>query len=95
MRMKVKTLMAASLIAAAPAVFAATQSNATETAPNNKIGEMMQDDSGMDHSNGMKNGDMPMMKMMSQMNEMMETCNTMMQTKMEKSKTSGDGSEQS
>ena len=31
----------------------------------------------------MGDGNMPMMKMMGQMNDMMETCNKMMQSKME------------
>lgn len=85
MRKTVKTIVAASLIAATPAVFAATQGDVTKTEPTDNTGRMMQDDSGMGHDMGMKNGDMPMMKMMSQMNEMMATCNKMMQSKMEKS----------
>jgi len=82
MRMRVTTLVAASLIAASPVVFAAAQDNASGTAPAEKMHRMMQDDSGMGHGMGMNNGDMPMKQMMTQMNEMMETCNKMMQSEM-------------
>jgi len=91
MRTKVTTIVAASLIAASPAVFAITQANASEAAPAEKMNEMTQDDSETGHGMAMKNSDMPMKQMMTQMNEMMETCNKMMQGKM-KDMNSPDGS---
>ena len=53
------------------------------SAPADNMGQMMQDDSEKGHGMGMNNKDMPMMKMMTRMNDMMETCNKMMQSKME------------
>ena len=83
MRTTVKTIIAAALIAGAPAVLAATPGDDTQSAPADNMGQMMQDDSEKGHGMGMKNKDMPMMKMMTRMNDMMETCNKMMQSKME------------
>ena len=83
MRTTVKTIIAAALIAGAPAVFAATPGDDTQSAPADNMGQMMQDDSEKGHGMGMNNKDMPMMKMMTRMNDMMETCNKMMQSKME------------
>jgi len=85
MHKTVKTILATSLIAAAPAVFAATQGDDTKPAPTDNTGQMMQDKGQMDHGMSMKEGEMPMMKMMAQMNEMMATCNKMMKSKMKES----------
>lgn len=76
MRITLKTVIAAGLIAAAPGVFAATQVGNHQERPAGNMLQMTRDDSGMGHGMSMKNGDMPMMKMM-------ETCNKMMQSKME------------
>ncbi|GEM_PF-1562633 len=85
MRNTVKTLIATSLVAAAPLVFAATQGDDAKPAPAHDMGQMMQDNGQMDHGVNMKDGEMPMMKMMAQMNEMMATCNKMMENKMKES----------
>lgn len=85
MRKTLKNITAATLItasvAAAPAVFAATSNDNAQAK-----GQMMQGHDQMGGDMGMKqDSQMPMMKMMSQMNEMMATCNQMMQTQMKKS----------
>ena len=83
MRTKVKTIIAAALIASVPAVFAATQGDGTKSASADNMGHMMQGQDGKSHGMGMMgDGNMPMMKMMGRMNDMMETCNKMMQRKM-------------
>ena len=84
MRTTVKTIIAAALIAGVPAVFAATQGVDTKSTSADEMGHMMQGQEGKGHGMGMMgDGNMPMMKMMGQMNDMMETCNKMMQSKME------------
>ena len=84
MRTTVKTIIAAALIAGGPAVFAATQGDDPKPASEGNMGHMMQGQDGKSHGMGMMgDGNMPMMKMMGQMNDMMETCNKMMQSKME------------
>ena len=84
MRTTVKTIIAAALIAGGPAVFAATQGDDPKPASEGNMGHMMQGQEGKGHGMGMRgDGNMPMMKMMGQMNDMMETCNKMMQSKME------------
>ena len=84
MRTTVKTIIAAALIAGGPAVFAATQGDDPKPASEGNMGHMMQGQEGKGHGMGMMgDGNMPMMKMMGQMNDMMETCNKMMQSKME------------
>ncbi|WP_111747183.1 hypothetical protein [Salinisphaera orenii] len=84
MRTTVKTIIAAALIASVPAVFAATQGDDPKPASEGNMGHMMQGQEGKGHGMGMMgDGNMPMMKMMGQMNDMMETCNKMMQSKME------------
>lgn len=72
MRKTVKTIIITGIIAAAPAVFAATHNdNAARSESMGQMGNGM----GMMGDGNM----MPMMAMMTQMNDMMETCNKMMQ----------------
>lgn len=78
-----KTFIAASMIAisatAAPALFAATQSNSTNSS--GQMDRMMQGKSQMDGRMNMmgKSNMMPMMQMMTEMNQMMANCNGMME----------------
>lgn len=78
-------------MAAAPTLLAAPRnSNAKDTAPMSRMMQGQdQKGSGTGMMGGMgtmKNGgNMPMMKMMAEMNQMMSNCNQMMQQKMDKS----------
>lgn len=75
MRKTVKTIIITGIIAAAPAVFAATHND--NAASSESMGQM---------GNGMgMMGDGNMMPMMAQMNDMMKTCNKMMQGMMDDS----------
>lgn len=78
------TMLLTASVVLSPALFAATPNDNTAQ-DGGDMGQMMQRQSqtgGM----GMNQGDqMPMMTMMSQMNEMMATCNKMMQGQMDSS----------
>lgn len=78
------TTFIATFIVQAPTAFAATPSHNNAQDPKD-MGQMMQGHSQMGGMGMQKGGQMPMMKMMAQMNEMMATCNKMMKAQMGKS----------